>query len=133
MHTHRKYLIALTSVLAMVLSVPGAVWAGGGRSNDNHGHNVNKSGNKATAHSTPNYTNRKDGHYAAKEPYHGHYYHGRYYPYYYYPCKKNCGNNSHHNNNNNDNGKLWGGLIGGGLLGYGLGTLTHSNSGEQTK
>jgi hypothetical protein len=152
MNTYRKSSTALAAIMAMILAVPGAAWAGEG-GDDDHGHGWhkdgdddhgwNKGGNRSNEHYNIHENNRYYGHYAAKGPYYPHYagrgpYHppyagqGPYYPHYHpsYPCST-CGKNSHHNNNNNDNDKLWIGLLGGGILGYGVGTYMHSNTADQ--
>jgi hypothetical protein len=151
MNTHRKCSAALTSVMAMILAVPGAVWAG---ADNDHGQGVGKGGNKSNTHYNIHYNihnnSHYDGHDASKGPYHpgqyskapyhpGNYAKGPYYPHYYpryypqpYPAPpcNNCGNHNH-NNHNHDNDKLWFGLLGGGILGYGLSSYLHDNATDQ--
>jgi hypothetical protein len=139
MKTYRKSSIALATVIAMILTVPAAVLADGGRDGDHgrgpgwhkggddHPPGWNRGSNRTNEHYNSHYRNTYYGHYAGP----GHYY-PRYYPQYYpaYGCS-NCGNNHHHNNHDHDNDKLWIGLLGGGILGYGLGVYQNSHSAEQ--
>jgi hypothetical protein len=153
MNTHRKCSAALTSVMAMILAVPGAAWAD---ADNDHGQGVGKGGNKSNTHYNIHYNIHNNSHYDghdaskgpypyhpgqySKAPYHpGNYAKGPYYPHYYphyypqpYPAPpcNNCGNHNH-NNHNHDNDKLWFGLLGGGILGYGLSSYLHSNAADQ--
>jgi hypothetical protein len=148
MNRHRKFPTALASVMAIILTVPSAVWAD---ADDNHGQGAGKGGDKENAHYNTHYNvhynDHYDGHDAGKRPYPpGHYAKGTYqpahyakgpywprnYPHYYPvpPCN-NCGSHNH-NNHNHDNDKLWIGLLGGGILGYGLGSYMHSDAAEQS-
>jgi hypothetical protein len=114
----------LASVMAMILAVPGGVWAEGGR----YGNDWNKGGSGNKAYSTGHYNNHYNNNY--KGNYKGYQTGGTgYYPYY-YGCS-NCGKNNHHNNNNNNNDKLWIGLLGGGILGYALGNVIDNRADDQ--
>jgi hypothetical protein len=120
MNTHRTSSTALAAVIAMILALPGAVWAGEGGDDD---HGWNKRGYKRNEHYNNHYNNRHYGNSAGR---------GRHYHHYYpsYPCST-CGKKNHHNNNNNNNDKLWIGLLGGGILGYGLHAYQHRNTADQ--
>ena len=122
MNRQSRYPSVLASVMAMILALPGGVWADGGHGDKGW----NKGGNKWNGHYNTHYNN-----YKYSNNYHGYYQGkpGNYYPY--YPCN-NCGNHNH-NNHNHDNDKLWIGLLGGGILGYGLSTYQHSNTVDQGK
>src|SRR5512134_2112248 len=105
MKTHRKFSSILASVMVMILALPGAAWAGGGRY-DNGGHGY---GHQNKGHYSGHYNNHYSNHY-------NNYYKGGGYYYPTYRGYKSCGNNNnHHNNNNNNNDKLWIGLLGGGI------------------
>ena len=118
MNRQSRYPSVLASVMAMILALPGGVWADGGHGDKGW----NKGGNKWNGHYNTHYNN-----YKYSNNYHGYYQGkpGNYYPY--YPCN-NCGNHNHNNHDHNYN--LWYGLIGGGILGYALGAYQHSNTAE---
>jgi hypothetical protein len=138
MTMYRRSSTALAAVMAIILGVPAAAWAGEGGDDghphgwkddgDGHPHGWNRGGNVSNEHYNVHYRNGDYTHYAGRGPYYPHYY-PRYYPHYYpaYGCA-NCGKDHHHNNHNNDNDKLWIGLLGGGILGYGLNAYEHSKT-----
>ena len=118
MKTHSNFSSILASVMVMILALPGAAWAGGGR-HDNGGHNY---GYQKKGHYNSHYNSHYNNYYKGGNYYRG----GRYYYPNYYGYKSCSRNNGHHNNNNNDNDKLWIGLLGGGIVGY---TLSNIHSG----
>ena len=129
MKTNRKSATTLAATMAMILAVPAAALADGGRDGDrgrgpgwhkgvdDHPPGWNRGGNRSNEHYNIHYRNTYYSHYAGPK----HYY-PRHYPQYTpaYGCS-NCGKKHHHNNHDHDNDKLWIGLLGGGILGYGLG------------
>jgi hypothetical protein len=114
--------------MAMILAIPGAGWADGGR----NGGDWNKGGKGNQKYSSGHYTNHYNNHYNShyKGNYKGYYKGGRYYYPNYYGCN-NCSKNNSHHNNNNSNDKLWIGLLGGGILGYTLSNVIQSNSNDE--
>ena len=132
MNTHRKSSTALAAIMAMILAVPGAAWAGEGGDDDmvmaGQGWREIMDGTRVatkamsittsmTTTTTTTAITRAMGltypHYPGRGPYYPHYARpGPYYPQYYpsHPCST-CGKNNHHNNNNNGNDKLWIGLL----------------------
>jgi hypothetical protein len=102
----------LVSVMAILLALPGVVWADGGPYRYGH----YEGGAPYHAPYSPRY-------YPHNYPrYYPHNY-PRYYPQYYpdYSCN-NCGGSHHHNNHDHDY-DVWYGLLGGGVLGYTLGNI----------
>lgn len=128
MNRHSKSSAVLASVMAMILAIPGAGWADGGR----NGGDWNKGGKGNQKYSSGHYTNHYNNHYNShyKGNYKGYYKGGRYYYPNYYGCN-NCSKNKSHHNNNNSNDKLWIGLLGGGILGYTLSNVIQSNSNDE--
>jgi hypothetical protein len=112
MNTHSRFSSILATVMVMILALPGAAWAGGGR----YDNGANGYGHPKTGQYSSHYNHHYQG---------GYYYRGGRY---YYPKDygyKSCGNNKshHHNNHNNNNDKLWLGLLGGGIIGYTLSNI----------
>jgi hypothetical protein len=128
MNRHSKSSAVLASVMAMILAIPGAGWADGGR----NGGDWNKGGKGNQKYSSGHYTNHYNNHYNShyKGNYKGYYKGGRYYYPNYYGCN-NCSKNKSHHNNNNSNDKLWIGLLGGGILGYTLSNVIQNNSNDE--
>jgi hypothetical protein len=128
MNRHSKSSAVLASVMAMILAIPSAGWADGGRS----GGDWNKGGKGNQKYSSGHYTNHYNNHYNSyyKGNSKGYYKGGRYYYPNYYGCN-NCSKNKSHHNNNNSNDKLWIGLLGGGILGYTLSNVIQSNSNDE--
>jgi len=123
MKRQSKSSAVLASVMAMILAIPGAALADGGR----YGNDWNKGGKGSQKYSSGHYNNHYNSHY--KGNYKGYYKGGPYYYPNYYGCN-NCSKNKSHHNNNNSNDKLWIGLLGGGILGYTLGNVIQSNSND---
>jgi hypothetical protein len=128
MNRHSKSSAVLASVMAMILAIPGAGWADGGR----NGGDWNKGGKGNQKYSSGHYTHHYNNHYNShyKGIYKGYYKGGRYYYPNYYGCN-NCSKNKSHHNNNNSNDKLWIGLLGGGILGYTLSNVIQNNSNDE--
>lgn len=139
MNTHRKYSLMLASVMAVILALPGAAWAGDRYDKGGHNYSHQKKGQHSGQYDN-RHNDRYDkyGHYNNHNKYYynnnyyggGHYKGGNYYRggRYYYPhnsgYKNYCyKNKQHHDNNDNDNDKLWLGLLGGGIVGYTLSNI----------
>jgi hypothetical protein len=124
MNRHSKSSAVLASVMAMILAIPGAAWADGGR----YGNDWNKGGKGNQKYSSGHYTNHYNNRY--KSYYTGYYKGGPHYYPNYYGCN-NCGKKKSHHNNNNSNDKLWIGLLGGGILGYALNNVVQNNTQDE--
>ena len=124
MNRHRKSSAVLASVMAMILAIPGAVWADGPR----YGSDWNKGGKGNQKYYSGHYDNHYNSYY--KGNYKGYYKGGSYYYPNYYGCN-NCSKNKSHHNNNNSNDDLWIGLLGGGILGYALGNVIQNKSQDE--
>jgi len=132
MNRHSKSSAVLASAMAMILAIPGAAWADGGR----YGNDWNNGGKGNQKSSSGHYNNHYNNHYNShynnnyKGNYKGYYRGGPYYYPNYYGCN-NCSKNKSHHNNNNSNDDLWIGLLGGGILGYTLSNVIQHNSNNE--